>query len=46
MGQTHRRLARLASSDSERARHVAAAREAWTQTKRSDLLAKLNDEFN
>jgi tetratricopeptide (TPR) repeat protein len=45
IGQTHLRLARLSETADERARHVAAAREAWSGIDRPDLLKELDDEF-
>ncbi len=45
MGMTSRRLARLSADRTERNRHAAAARTAWTSIGRSDLLAALDDEF-
>jgi tetratricopeptide (TPR) repeat protein len=44
-GVTHRLLARVAADAAERARHVEAARACWSQIGRSDLLAKLDNEF-
>ncbi|MFY0562306.1 tetratricopeptide repeat protein [Archangium lansingense] len=45
IGQTHRKLARLAFAIEARRHHVAAARQAWESINRSDLLQKLHDEF-
>jgi tetratricopeptide (TPR) repeat protein len=45
MGMTHRRLARLAPADADRRRHVAAARQLWTQIDRPDLVAQLDAEL-
>ena len=39
------RLARLDSADSERARHWAAARQAWTTIGRDDLIESVKAEF-
>ena len=39
------RLARLDSADSERARHWAAARQAWTSIGRDDLIESVKAEF-
>jgi hypothetical protein len=44
IGHTHRRLARLASGPERRA-HVAAAREAWVNIGRQDLVDDLDREF-
>jgi tetratricopeptide (TPR) repeat protein len=46
IGETHRRLARLATGDAgARKVHVDAAREAWRRIKRDDLVAKLDAEL-
>ncbi len=45
IGMAHRRLARLASSETARSEHVAAAREAWRSIGRDDLIAELDAEF-
>ena len=45
IGWAHRRLARVAASDADRARHVAAARDAWMAIDRMDLVADLDGEF-
>ena len=44
-GWTFVRLARLDSADSERARHWAAARQAWTTIGRDDLIESVKAEF-
>jgi tetratricopeptide (TPR) repeat protein len=46
IGQTHRRLARLATDTAERRRYVDAARAAWLGIDRSDLVAELDREFS
>ncbi len=45
MGQTWRRLARLAGDDRQRQQHVQAARAAWERIDRPDLIKQLDDEF-
>jgi len=45
IGRTHQRLARIAPGPGIRARHVSAAREAWSKIDRPDLLAQLDQEF-
>lgn len=45
IGMTHRRLARLATSQEERRRHVDATRSAWASIGREDLIKELDDEF-
>ena len=45
IGQSHRRLARLATSSGERGRHVQAARDAWNSIARADLVHELEEEF-
>ena len=45
MGRTHQRLARIARDEAERARQVAAAREAWAGIGREDLVAELDAEY-
>ena len=45
IGETHRRLARLADDAGARKTHLAAAREAWISIKRDDLVAGLDAEF-
>ena len=45
IGGTHRRIARLASDDSERRGHVEAARAAWLSIDRPDLVKELDKEF-
>jgi hypothetical protein len=45
MGWTWRRLARLAEDETERVRHVQAAREAWQSINRPDLVQQLDEEF-
>ena len=44
IGRVYRKLAYL-TSGSDRARHIQAAREAWTRIDRQDLIQKLEDEF-
>ena len=44
-GWTLVRLARIASADSERARHWRAARQAWTSIGRDDLIESVQAEF-
>ncbi len=46
IGWTYRGLARLATSDDERRRHVLAAREAWRSIDREDLVEKYLTEFD
>ena len=46
VGGTHRRLARLADSASQRREHVDAAQRAWNSIGRSDLCAELAAEFS
>ncbi|HMC60238.1 MAG TPA: hypothetical protein VKJ01_13685, partial [Candidatus Solibacter sp.] len=45
IGQTHRRLARLAATPKDRAHHIQAAREAWLSVGRPDLIQELDTEF-
>ncbi|MEK6322387.1 MAG: tetratricopeptide repeat protein [Acidobacteriota bacterium] len=45
IGRSHRRLARLASDDGERRRHVEATRAAWLSIDRPDLVKGLDEEF-
>ena len=45
VGQTHRRLAQLASESDDRQHHVDAARQAWTRIHREDLIIRLDQEF-
>lgn len=45
MGLAHRRLARVAETEAERARHVKAAREGWLKIDRPDLIKQLDNEF-
>lgn len=45
IGQSHRRLARVAATGEERRAHVDAARAAWTSINRDDLVAELDAEF-
>lgn len=45
IGDTYRRLARVAPTATERRDHVAAARTAWVSIKRDDLVAELDAEF-
>jgi tetratricopeptide (TPR) repeat protein len=45
IGGTLVRLARLDSADSERARHWAAARQAWASIGREDLIKSIKAEF-
>jgi tetratricopeptide (TPR) repeat protein len=45
IGQTYRRLARLAPNEQERRERVEAARKAWIAIERLDLLAQLDTEF-
>jgi tetratricopeptide (TPR) repeat protein len=45
IGWTHRRLARLASEETERSRHIEAARAAWLSINRPDLNRELEAEF-
>jgi hypothetical protein len=45
MGWTQVRLARLATEEKERNALVRAARLAWTQIDRPDLVAQLDEEF-
>jgi tetratricopeptide (TPR) repeat protein len=42
---THVRLARLAATPEDRARHIQAAREAWLSIDRPDLIQELDTEF-
>jgi tetratricopeptide (TPR) repeat protein len=44
IGGTHRRLARITDGEA-RARHIAAAREAWGSIDLDDLIAELDQEF-
>ena len=43
IGWSHLRLARLAPTPAERARHVEAARAAWLRIDRPDLVAELDE---
>jgi tetratricopeptide (TPR) repeat protein len=45
IGQTHRRLAQMAVRPDERERHVEAARQAWSDIQRDDLVAALDELF-
>jgi tetratricopeptide (TPR) repeat protein len=45
IGVAHRELARIAPAGESRAGHVAAARVAWTNIHRPDLVAGLDEEF-
>src|SRR5262249_46377092 len=45
IGWSHARLARLAQDATERNEHLSAARKAWTQIGRSDLIEQLESEF-
>ena len=45
IGQTHRRLARIAPNAEERRRHIIAARQAWESIDRPDLVKQLHGEF-
>jgi tetratricopeptide (TPR) repeat protein len=45
IGLTHRQLARLARTDAERVLHIEAARAAWMNIGRIDLLEELTSEF-
>ncbi|HEX5750884.1 MAG TPA: tetratricopeptide repeat protein [Archangium sp.] len=45
IGQTHRRLARIAPSAEARRRHIIAARQAWESIDRPDLVQELHDEL-
>jgi tetratricopeptide (TPR) repeat protein len=45
IGETYRWLARLASDNEERNRFLEAARFAWTQIDRRDLVQQLDEEF-
>ncbi|MDQ3258106.1 MAG: tetratricopeptide repeat protein [Acidobacteriota bacterium] len=45
IGEAHRRLARIAASDTERGQHIEAARLAWQSIDRPDLIAELEKEF-
>ncbi len=45
IGWTQVRLARLATGETQRAALVRAARLAWTQIDRPDLVAQLDEEF-
>ena len=46
IGWTQVRLARLATDETERASFVKAARLAWTQIDRPDMVAELDEEFD
>jgi tetratricopeptide (TPR) repeat protein len=46
IGSAHLRLARLALDFETREKHLQAAREAWTQIDRADLIDQLEQEFN
>lgn len=46
IGWAHVRLARLENDPTVRESHLQAAREAWTQIDRQDLIAELEEEFN
>ena len=43
IGRSHLVLARVARDEEERARHIAAAREAWLSIKRDDLVQQYLD---
>ena len=43
IGRAHEALARLAQDEDERARHIAAAREAWLSIEREDLVQQLDE---
>jgi hypothetical protein len=43
IGTTHERLANIARDEDERARHIAAAREAWLSIGREDLVQRLGE---
>jgi tetratricopeptide (TPR) repeat protein len=45
IGQTHRRLARIAPNDEARRHHITAARQAWESIDRPDLVQQLHGEF-
>jgi tetratricopeptide (TPR) repeat protein len=45
IGMTHRGLARISSTEDEREKHIAAAREAWSSIGRQNLVAELDQEF-
>ena len=45
IGWTHVRLARIAPDAQARASHVSAARAAWQQIDRPDMLRQLDEEF-
>ncbi|WP_052518351.1 FAD-dependent oxidoreductase [Archangium violaceum] len=45
VGQTHRRLARIAPNAEARRRHIIAARQAWESIDRPDLVQQLHDEL-
>jgi tetratricopeptide (TPR) repeat protein len=45
VGDSHRRLARIANSEEQRAQHASEAREAWASIGRADLSAELDEEF-
>lgn len=46
IGEIHRRLAKLATSDAERQGHLISAREAWRSIKRDDLVAQIDAQLN
>jgi tetratricopeptide (TPR) repeat protein len=43
VGRAHERLAHVARDEAERARHIAAAREAWRSIGREDLVRQLDE---
>jgi hypothetical protein len=45
IGETERRLARLAEDEAERKSHVRAAREAWERLGLPHLIQALDEEF-
>ncbi|AKT37081.1 toll/interleukin-1 receptor domain-containing protein [Chondromyces crocatus] len=45
IGQTHRRLAKVAPSVDERRQHLEMASAAWLSIERADLIAALHQEF-
>ena len=45
IGRIHVRLARLENDPTVREAHLKAAREAWTQIDRADLITQLEEEF-
>lgn len=46
IGSMHLRLARLTENESERTKHIQAARAIWERIDRPDLIRKLEEEFN